>query len=811
MRAYMTVLLAAVLLTACQATRADEPIHGNLIVTLKGGLPWSGDDRTDVEFELPVRHGNWPERCWGYAMWFSRGHHEAKMITDLRRDGREIQLSLAVRVHGDPWARGGEAAYEVSLTAGEEGFTGRYEGQFTRNGPKSLNVPPPGRTPVWPDPEARNARPMSLKGKATGRLTAPWPRKIEGVSPPKPGEHPRLVFRKAELTKLKKRATETPEGRAIMARAREVLGSQGPREGDKFTTWPAVGYGFMYRMTGEQKYADRARQIVTETIFENPAGRRGRGVSQDIHHGPRLQGLALTFDLCYGGWEAHFRTRCIDEIARRTRECLSGMFEGGRMSGLNLSWWSNHNAIRIGCAALGALAVHGETDSAGTKLDFSKELEICARELRGHYRWGLGKSGYCIEGGFYKVMTMQRGSVHGIHALATAMGWDVLGDLGDFDLVGYFLEARPGKTPGLAPVVWAVTMGQVPADMRPAVKWFHTRSVGLKGDRSFGIAHGLLAPYALATYPFELTEQHPDKSLRWMAPGENKGHYIFRPTWRNGNDILLTLNLKSETMRASWASARAGPHMHMGLWAFGRKWIDGQYLVKPPRGGINQHHGATITSWSRDDKARTYGMTMNLDRAYMRELQRGAKPRLKPGWQVVNLPYWSKPMLDTGVRATRSMAIDCSGTSGSPLLVATVDQVRVPQSSEAKPEKPEGAQDRKELEALRKKLGLGTLKQRDEGKTVWSLPVPSNAGPVKVEGSRFTVGQADGPTLTGVLVAPGELDGSVMARGEGTYFAVFTVQEGPGPEFAIQGEGLSAVVRAGKRRVRFADGRLALE
>ena len=88
---------------------------------------------------------------------------------------------------------------------------------------------------------------------------------MPGWEKPKPGEHPRLLFRKGHVAGLKKRA-ETPEGKAIIRRLRFLLDG---KEGDTllaagqpehtlgaFTIGHAAGYGLLYQLSGEKKYAD---------------------------------------------------------------------------------------------------------------------------------------------------------------------------------------------------------------------------------------------------------------------------------------------------------------------------------------------------------------------------------------------------------------------------------------------------------------------------------------------------------------------------------------------------------------------------
>lgn len=50
----------------------------------------------------------------------------------------------------------------------------------------------------------------------------PWPTDVPGWKKPGPREHPRMLFRKADIAKLKTRA-ETPEGKLIIARLRHLL------------------------------------------------------------------------------------------------------------------------------------------------------------------------------------------------------------------------------------------------------------------------------------------------------------------------------------------------------------------------------------------------------------------------------------------------------------------------------------------------------------------------------------------------------------------------------------------------------------
>src|SRR5689334_4976730 len=97
---------------------------------------------------------------------------------------------------------------------------------------------------------------LLLLHAAPGAGTEPdWPADVPGWVKPKPGEHPRLLFRQGDVADLKKRA-ETPEGKALVRRLRFLLdGKNGdtllpPGQPEHtvgaFTIGHAAGYGLLY-------------------------------------------------------------------------------------------------------------------------------------------------------------------------------------------------------------------------------------------------------------------------------------------------------------------------------------------------------------------------------------------------------------------------------------------------------------------------------------------------------------------------------------------------------------------------------------
>lgn len=167
----------------------------------------------------------------------------------------------------------------------------------------------------------------------------PWPKEVEGFAAPAAGEHPRLFFRKTDVPALREKA-KTPEGKAMIERLKVTLGggeempdsfrARDMAFGDKskpfeqpvggYSFGHAAGFGLLYQLTGDKKYADLGRECF-EWAFEGVRDRdsKGRygwlGDSGALRAGPTLGWYAVGYDLCYEGWDPEFREKVAAEIA----------------------------------------------------------------------------------------------------------------------------------------------------------------------------------------------------------------------------------------------------------------------------------------------------------------------------------------------------------------------------------------------------------------------------------------------------------------------------------------------------------------
>ena len=143
----------------------------------------------------------------------------------------------------------------------------------------------------------------------------PWHCAMENFTPPQPGEHPRLLFRRTALPALKEKA-RTPEGKAILKRLRLLLdGKDGQtmttifrdpenpsQEAGVYSIGHAAGYGLLYQLTGDAKYAEFGRECFEKAMAGTPDrdGRYGfRKPGGPLRAGPSVGWYAVGLSLIH--------------------------------------------------------------------------------------------------------------------------------------------------------------------------------------------------------------------------------------------------------------------------------------------------------------------------------------------------------------------------------------------------------------------------------------------------------------------------------------------------------------------------------
>ena len=247
-----------------------QGFSGEIEPMLDRALPNPGQtDGSDPMLWLEADRGQW-KRIWGkgYAVFEHPGLVEAAEVA-----ADTVRLKVRMLINGDIWVKGTwVAVYDIVLDRRADGsVVGRYEGEF---------------------------RGQRVEGEVTGRVHPPRPVR-EGFVPVRPGEHPRLLFRKTDIPRLQEKL-RTPFGQAYLEAA-EASGD-------------AVSMGVLYQLTGDRTYADRARQAA-EVWFQGDGDDTTRGYGFVKYSTGGLWSADLAYDLCLGAWPETFNTRVRTRLA----------------------------------------------------------------------------------------------------------------------------------------------------------------------------------------------------------------------------------------------------------------------------------------------------------------------------------------------------------------------------------------------------------------------------------------------------------------------------------------------------------------
>ncbi|MCC5829036.1 MAG: hypothetical protein JJU36_06265 [Phycisphaeraceae bacterium] len=449
--------------------------------------------------------------------------------------------------------------------------------------------------------------------------TGPWPRDVPGFRPVQAGEHPRLLFRRADLPELRERA-ETPEGQAILRRLRVQLnGGDGrslPRElganqrpgqdgagplanapaGQVLTFSHVAGYGFLFQITGDRHYADLGRQAM-ERMME---GYRGRDLRYSfkqpfgaLRAGPTLGWVALGYDLCYDGWDDAFRRQVAQAIANYNEgrfQSLEELVRGARHAPM-----SNHWGMQVGGGAMAILAIMNDPGVDMNKI--RPLLEVSQRSMIRNVTDGFGDGGYFAEGDGCGTMASHIVYLSAIQAWKVAGGkdfvtprpnvrWTALRWLqqtipqgnnmsnlrrGFAERGGYphNIWDRAGGVSGAG--YFAIGYAAVTPAERAGMWWWYNQYIRQWDERN-GTPFDTLSPYphhsiaAFVNTPFDMEPIRPEEVIPRNVRDERYQFYAFRNRWKDQNDIVITQLVAQTPYRF-----RHGPDRNMVIQHSGRR------------------------------------------------------------------------------------------------------------------------------------------------------------------------------------------------------------------------------------------------
>ncbi len=415
----------------------------------------------------------------------------------------------------------------------------------------------------------------------------PWWVPVEGHSPPKPGEHPRLLFRKGDVEALRKKA-ETPAGKAIVNRLRYLLDG---KDGETMTTIfskathaymgggfdnktvdipgcytfsHAAGYGLLYQLTGDRKYADFGRQC-----FEKAwAGVRDRddryswkGPGGALRAGPVLGWYAVGYDLCYDGWDEGFR-RKVAQAIQDYQESDKGESFPALVRGTHMHPGSNHWGMQVGGGALAALAIQGDPGVDMAKV--GPLVEDSSVSMIRAMRYGWGDHGFFAEGDGTGSMSAHIAFLPALQAWRVAGGRDFISPRPyarwmtlkwihmSVPTGGMWFPTRGGyghnvwNRDGLSGSgYFGEGFASVLPQQRPALLWFYETHLKEK-DAQRGTPYDTPSPYphssvlSLVNWPLDIRPVNPEKTLDKAQVDTVYGLFFTRNRWKDGKDIVVS-------------------------------------------------------------------------------------------------------------------------------------------------------------------------------------------------------------------------------------------------------------------------------
>lgn len=360
-----------------------------------------------------------------------------------------------------------------------------------------------------------------------------------------------------------------------------------------------------------------------------------------------------------------------------------------------------------------------------------------------------------------------------------------------------------GGPPGVD--TYARGFSHVPAKYRAAVLWGWNRTQALadagklkEPEKLVDRLDPLSAVFRFVNYPLDLEEEHPSKTLANVTVERRKGGYVFRNRWQDADDCVVTVFLDSNCV-GGWPSLEAADLRIQGLgvdwtvrgmgWGHSGSWRDrsmpgmrfGQTVLFPSE-RLEGGREAALTFF--DPKPDGSGViSMNLNDIYT-----ARKPGPEGEARATPVRPGARTGYDAGIRGMRSIAVDYSGGSGAPALIAVADRIS------------------------------GT-----SGTNTWQLVTPVEHK-VTADGSGFTIEASNGATLRATVLSPANAKIStverafshesnyhgghggmnytrkiVQVRGGECFFAVMTIQRGRPPECTTT----QGVATIGRRTVSF--------
>lgn len=304
-------------------------------------------------------------------------------------------------------------------------------------------------------------------------------------------------------------------------------------------------------------------------------------------------------------------------------------------------------------------------------------------------------------------------------------------------------------------------------------------------------------------YPLNFKPEHPSNSIPLAWPAPTFGYYAFRNQWKGKDDFITQVFLKAHVI-GGWNAPNAGTFRLQGL---GHVWAHGP----TDRHRIRWEENVVVLPDNPDLSLSSLGKLISVEQGSngsgvvsidLNDVYSERKEDVDAYSRYGGLRY-PEAFEDIGLRGKRSIAVDYSGRSGAPCLLAIADVIQGGGS----------------------KVWLWQLAKSTESGT-------GDLDNTSVSGNTFKIRKNDGATLQGTFVSPADVtltaevrektmigkagspEGKELARpitalfaettkATAQYFVVITVQRGVPPKIQVDREGSDTTVHVGEQTVSF--------
>jgi hypothetical protein len=468
-------------------------------------------------------------------------------------------------------------------------------------------------------------------GSVVAAADSDWPADVKEWKKPEPGEHPRLLFRKGDVPDVKKRA-ETPEGKAMVKRLRFLLdGKNGdtllpPAQPEHtvgaFTIGHAAGYGLLYQLTGEMKYADLGLQCF-DRMIKGEADRDGRysftNPNGELRAGSSWAVAGLGYDLCCDGWPEADRKRVakaflnvkdsqgfnLEKVVRKPKYGPEKNHTGG-----------------IICGAVAAAALAGDPGTEGVKI-WEEWLPDAYKNSHAMLTKGFGDHGWYAESQGPSHVSSDTGFQLWLEAARVACGKDFItprpnaqyialrwameiipqeghpqfpnrptnggpsygtqefNRAGDWSHGGQFAQGFGILEDRYKPaLLWVFQNFVEPAEHTLTAKeaWVSEKGFLGKDEKSYdALTSPWKAVVSFVNWPIGFEPKNPAGILPQAIEDRVHGYYCFRNRWKDGDDIVVTALLGYGPKNGY--KPKFGPVV---VWGLGKRYEFGSFTSQKP-------------------------------------------------------------------------------------------------------------------------------------------------------------------------------------------------------------------------------------